>query len=67
MQYWYSIVLTPNGDDGYLVTAPDVPELATAGTTREEALVNAADALEVALLGRMKDGDELPEPVSRAF
>jgi len=56
----YFCELEPNGDGGYLVTFPDVPEALTEGATRAEALANAADALEVALLGRMKDGEDLP-------
>lgn len=54
--------LQRNGEDGFIATFPDVPEALTEGATREEALENAADALEVALLGRMKDGDDLPLP-----
>lgn len=54
--------LQPNGEGGFIATFPDVPEALTEGATREEALENAADALEVALLGRMKDGDDLPLP-----
>lgn len=54
--------LQRNGEDGFIATFPDVPEALTEGATRDEALENAADALEVALLGRMKDGDDLPLP-----
>jgi antitoxin HicB len=56
----YSCKLEPNGAGGFVATFPDVPEALTEGATREEALANAADALEVALLGRMKDGDDVP-------
>lgn len=52
--------LEPNGEGGFVVRFSDVPEALTEGATREEALLNAADALEVALLGRMKDGEEIP-------
>ena len=53
--------LKTNGTDGFLVVFPDVPEALTEGATRDEAIENAADALEVALLGRMKDGDDIPD------
>ncbi len=56
----YRCELDPNGEGGFLVRFPDVPEALTEGATRQEAIANAADALEVALLGRMKDGDDLP-------
>jgi antitoxin HicB len=56
----YACKLEPNGEDGFVATFPDVPDALTEGASREEALANAADALEVALLGRMKDGDDIP-------
>jgi len=52
--------LEPNGEGGFIATFPDVADALTEGATREEAIENAADALEVALLGRMKDGDDIP-------
>jgi antitoxin HicB len=36
---------------GFIVTFPDVPEAMTHGATRAEARANAAEALELALLG----------------
>jgi len=59
---FYSCKLEANGEGGFIATFPDVPEALTEGSTREEALANADDALEVALLGRMKDGDDIPAP-----
>jgi antitoxin HicB len=59
----YEARLDWSEDDGeYLVTFPDVPEAITAGATKAEALEMAADALEVALAGRMKDGEDIPVP-----
>lgn len=57
---FYPCKLEPNGEGGYVALFPDLPEALTEGASRDEALANAADALEVALLGRMKDGDEVP-------
>jgi antitoxin HicB len=54
--------LATNGEGGFIVTFPDVDDALTEGASREEALANAADALEVALLGRMKDGEDIPAP-----
>ncbi len=54
--------LEPNGEGGFIASFPDVPEALTEGASRDEAIENAADALEVALLGRMKDGDDIPAP-----
>jgi len=54
--------LQPNGQGGFIVTFPEVPEAITEGDDKASALANAAGALEVALLGYMKDGTELPSP-----
>lgn len=63
---FYMCRLEPNGDGGFVASFPDVPEALTEGATREGALVNAADALEVALLGRMKDGEDIPAVSAKA-
>jgi len=60
----YTCRLEPNGTGGFIVRFDDVPEVLTEGDTRQEALTNAEDALEVALLGRMKDGDDFPVPAA---
>lgn len=54
----------PDGD-GYLVTFPDIPEAITGGRTLSEALANAQDGLEVALLTYSGDGRPLPTPSPR--
>lgn len=46
----------------YLVTFPDVPRCATDGRTRDEALREAADALEEAIAHRIAQGLEIPVP-----
>ena len=48
MQYLAKFI---EDDGGFIVTFPDVPEAMTHGRTRVEAHTNAADALELALLG----------------
>ncbi len=58
--------LTPDPDGGFVVTFPDVPEAISGGGGRAEALELAADALTVALLGRLEDGLELPEPEAQS-
>jgi antitoxin HicB len=45
---------------GFLVTFPDVPEAISGGADRDEAMANAQDALEVALLTYVGDGNALP-------
>ena len=54
-------------DDGsILVTFPDIPEAITGGGTDEEALANAQEALELALLTYANDGTSFPEPSKRS-
>jgi antitoxin HicB len=58
--------LQPNGVGGMIVTFEEVPEAITEGATLEAALANAVDALELALLGYMKDGLALPVAPSKS-
>ena len=61
MDYVYKAVMTPDPDDGFLVTFPDVPEAITHGQTVAEALTSAREALGFALRARIKDNQPLPE------
>ena len=54
----------PDGD-AILVTFPSVPEAITGGATTEEALGNALEALEVALLTYAADGHPIPPSDAR--
>ncbi len=58
----YGVVLTADDNHTVLVTAPDLPEVVTFGEDREDALARAVDAIETALMGRMADREEIPEP-----
>jgi antitoxin HicB len=49
----------------YLVTFPDFPEAASDAKSREQALDEAADALEEAIAGRINRGDPIPFPSVR--
>lgn len=60
----YMAKLEADGD-GWLVTFEDVPEAITGGTDKAEAMANAVDALEVALLTYVGDGKPLPLPVAK--
>ena len=46
----------------YLVTFPDLPRCATDGRSLEEAMAEAADALEEAVAHRMRAGLDIPPP-----
>jgi antitoxin HicB len=58
---FYPAVIKPDGD-GWLVTFPDIPEALTAGTTHEDAVTMAKDALVTALDFYFDEKREIPEP-----
>ncbi len=56
----YSVVLE-SGDDGWItVTFPAFPGCVTQGETREEALANAREALELTIESMLEHGEPLP-------
>lgn len=57
----YPVTLTPDGDT-VLVSFPDVPEALTFGADEDEALLQAVDALETALLFYVEARKPLPVP-----
>lgn len=67
MNFEYPVKLTPaekfaKDETGFVVTCRDLPEVITQGEDREDALREAADAMDVAFAGRIKDGDVFPVP-----
>ena len=65
-QFTYAVKFTPDKEDGgYVVTCRDLPEAITQGDSVEDALVEAADALEEAIAGRIDDGRDIPEPTAK--
>ena len=62
-QFVYPATLTPDAQDGgFVVTFVDVPEAITQGDAVPEALHQAADCLEEAIVGRIRRRDAIPEP-----
>ena len=58
----YPATLTRDAARRFLVRFPDIPEALTDGATEEEALREAADALSEALMSRIADGENIPDP-----
>lgn len=58
----YPVTLTPDESGGFVVTFRDIPEAITQGEDLHDALTEGADALEEALAGRIRLGDEIPIP-----
>jgi antitoxin HicB len=59
----YPVTLTrQRREGGYVVTFADIPEAITQGDDRRDALLQAADALEEAIAGRIRRGEDVPVP-----
>lgn len=58
----YRIELTPDDNDTFLVTCPQLPIVATFGETKEDARHHAVDAIETALASMIDDGEDIPAP-----
>ena len=62
MPHVYSALLEPEREGGFTVTFPETRVGATYGATWNEALRQAEDMLEEAVLGFIARGQEVPEP-----
>jgi len=65
MNWIFEIHIERDGKD-FVVTAPDLPEVLTAGESLEEALMLAQDAVETAIAHRMDRGLDLAPPSTPA-
>jgi antitoxin HicB len=66
MSHVYSALLEPEPEGGFTVTFPEIGVGATYGATWEEALRQAEDMLEEAVLGLVAHGEEVPEPARQS-
>lgn len=58
-RFTYDCVIMKD-DDAWCVSFPQIPEAYTDGKTREEAIANAAEVLELAMGGYIEDGETPP-------
>ncbi len=58
----YAVVIHKDENSDYGVTVPDLPGCFSAGETLNEALYNAAEAINCHIEGLLADGEVLPEP-----
>ena len=58
----YAVELTPDDNDTFMVTCPDIEGVATYGETKDEALMYAVDALMEAIAARIAHREDIPEP-----
>jgi predicted RNase H-like HicB family nuclease len=60
------VVLTPDEGGGFVVVCPVIPGCISQGETREEALANIREAIELCLENREAEGWELPASIELA-
>ena len=65
MRFTYPARLRQYGDDEVVVSFRDLPECLTSGSDENEALLEARDALEEAVAGRIRRDEHLPSPSLR--
>ena len=58
----FPVVLRADDNGAILVTFPDIPEAATYGDGRADALAHAVDALDAAITFRVRDKEDIPTP-----
>jgi predicted RNase H-like HicB family nuclease len=63
MSRTFTIVLEPSEDGGYVVSVPALPEVGAQGDTRDEALANAREAIELVIEYRRERGEPVPADV----
>ncbi|WP_404405418.1 type II toxin-antitoxin system HicB family antitoxin [Pelagibacterium halotolerans] len=60
---WYEVVLKPDDNGTWLVTAPAFPEVVSFGEAQEDAYRNARNAIEEAIARRIAHGEDIPAPL----
>lgn len=60
----YPVVIHKDANSDYGVTVPDLPGCFSAGETVDEALNQAAEAIECHIEGLLLDGEPIPPPTS---
>ena len=63
----YTVILQKEEDGGYVATVPVLPGCVSQGDTRQEALKNIEEAIEVYLEDIRAAGESIPVEDERAF
>ena len=63
----FTVILEQEPDGGYVVHAPALPVYVSQGDTREEALANIREPMELYVEDCIEAGDPVPEEVGREF
>lgn len=62
MQRQFRVIIELNEREGYTVTVPILPGCISEGDTKEEALANIKEAIELYLESLQADGEPIPIP-----
>jgi len=60
MKRKFRVILEPNESGGYTVTVPVLPGCISEGDTREDALVNITEAIQLYIESLRADGEPVP-------
>ncbi len=63
----YTVILEQEPDGGYVVHTPALPGCVSQGDTREQALANIREAMELYIEDCIEAGDPVPKEVGREF
>jgi predicted RNase H-like HicB family nuclease len=63
----YTVILEQETDGGYVVSVPALPGCVTQGDTRQEALANVREAVELYVEDCRDAGDPIPTEVGKEF
>ena len=63
----YTVILEREPDGGYVAVVPALPGCVTQGDTRDEALTNVREAIEVYIEDCLDAGDPIPTEVGKEF
>jgi antitoxin HicB len=61
-RFQYPVLLTSAKEGGYVVTCRDLPQLITQGEDKQDALEQAADAMDEVFASYMTEGIDFPAP-----
>lgn len=64
MNRTFTIILEPAEEGGFIVTVPALPEVGTQGDTRDEAMANAREAIELVIEHRLARGEPIPADIA---
>ncbi len=59
----FTVLLEPQDEGGFTVTVPALPGCVSEGDTREEALINIKEAIELYIEILKEDGKPIPQDV----